>query len=205
MIEPFKRVDGYIVPEANADAKWFFSEPSIARREYKGDLMRLTPGVNGHEGWQYYVPPTNVVSPGSQFTIDAPVSGWYPVYPKQSLRKQIKRAFKGKWAETVTTFDKCLEFESADLWSQDKTAYAYGEYWLVAEAGYHLLIPVDEAEQISNLNELNFHELDTAAAFDAIQKVMYLLRAEIYGVIFTSTYGHKVRIRPTDFNWENYG
>lgn len=201
MIEPFERVDGYIVPVAKKDADWFFNEPSIARREYEGVLMKLTPGNKGYEGWQFYVPPGQpLVSGESEWTIDAPVTGWHPVYPKANMFQQLRQSLRGKWDTQHSPFKYVQAFEGAELlFSED---HPLGEYWLMIEEEY--LIPVDCAEQISNINELEFHKLnDVEEVYEVLQKAMAPLRNNIHGIIFS--YGsNKARIRPSDFDWNNY-
>ncbi len=203
MIEPFKRAEvpgigpeGPIIPVANPDCEWFFSEPSIARREYKGELLRLTPGKNGYEGWQYYVKQRAFVRDGEQ-----PVqSGWHPIYPRANFGRQLLQALKAEWDTQHSSYKYVQEFEDAKLlFSED---YPLGEYWLLPEEQY--LIPVDNAEQISNINELELHTLGSVEeVFAALQKAMAPLRDNVHGVIFSHGL-HKARIRPYDFDWNDY-
>jgi hypothetical protein len=203
MIEPFKRANGHghIIAEANVKADWFFTEPTIARREYDGILMALTPGKKGYEGWQYYQPfEVHYDFPGDpqQVTSHTP-SGWHAVYPKLSIYRQTLRALAGKWSERVSPFKHVQVFEDAELmFSVD---YPYGEYWLLVNELQ--LIPVDSAEQISNINDLDLTS-GVEEAFADLQKTMFLLKDSVYGVIFTAKDGRKARVRPADFDWDNY-
>jgi hypothetical protein len=202
MIEPFKRENNYFIPVANDNIDWFFNEPSIARREYNGVLMRHTLGHKGYEGWQFYVSPSDSypVSGESEWTIDAPITGWHPVYPKANMVQQFLQSLKGQWDAQNSPFKYVEEFANAELlFSED---YPLGEYWLMPEEKY--LIPVDCAEQISNFNELEFHTLNSVEeTFLALQHAMSPLRDNVYGVIFTSGF-NRARIRPSDFDWSNY-
>jgi hypothetical protein len=201
MIEPFKRISGKIVPIATEGSEWFFTEPSNAQREYGGILMALTTGNRGYEGWQFYVPPgQSLVSGESEWTIDAPVTGWHPVYPKANMFQQLRQSLKGKWDTQHSPFKYVQAFEDAELMFSDD--YPPGEYWLLPEEKQ--LIPVSCAEQISNINELEIHKIkDVEEVFSVLQKAMAPLRDNIYGVIFTRN-ATKARIRPTDFDWTNY-
>jgi hypothetical protein len=200
MIEPFKRVNGKIVPVATEGSEWFFTKPSNAQREYEGILMALTPGRRGYEGWQYYVPMhLDILDDGTVVT-DNTDYGWHPVYPRVSLPEQLMRSIKGEWNRIDSPFEYVDQFEEAELlFSED---YPIGEYWLLPEEKY--LIPVNCAEQISNINELAIHKIqDVEKVFVALQRAMRPLRNNVYGVIFNRN-GTRARIRPSDFDWEEY-
>lgn len=197
MIEPFKWSDGpesHLIPEPNPDAEWFFTQPSIARREYNGQLLLLTPGKKGYEGWQYQQPLEWCIGDNGRMW------EWSPIYPKVGIFGQFLQSLRGKWAVRNSPYVHVQEFEDAELMFTED--YDYGEYWLLLDDLQ--LVPVDHAEQISNINELEIHTLDSVAdVFDAVQKAMVPLRDNVYGVIFTCGL-NKVRIRPSDFDWENY-
>lgn len=201
MIELFKRKlsTGYFIPEMNRDVNWFLNEKTIATREYNGHLLRHT-----EEGWEYYRP--IVVHEADDQTVlgyESPV--WNRIYPKVSYFKQALQIITNTWSNRNSTYLFVDEFEKAE--SPFTEEYEFGEYWLVPQlpGEQYLLVPVNKAEQLSNINELDLHTLkDTATVFDTLQEAMLPLRHNLYGVIFTTADGRRTRVRPQDFDWTQY-
>lgn len=206
MIEPFQREyvpglgpEGYLTPVANEAARWFFTEKTIATREYKGKLLRQT-----KNGWEHYEP-TRVFYdyPGdSQQVTGYKAAGWQPIYPKVSYFRQALQVLKNTWRDRNSSYPFVQQFEDAESPFTDE--YEIGEYWLV-EGKPWFLVPVNKAEQISNINEIEIHNLaDPASVFEVLQDAFVPLRNNVYGVIFTTENGRRTRIRVNDFDWQEY-
>jgi hypothetical protein len=190
MLEPFKRENGFIVPVANDDSDWFFNEPSVARREYQGELLLFSPENGYYEGWKYQ---SRTIGPDG-WTWD-----WAPIYPKVGFFGQLKQVLTRQWAAVNSPYKYVQKFEDAELlFTED---YDYGEYWLMLDEEY--LIPVDHAEQLSDINILEIHTLSSVEdTFYALQKAMEPMKNHVYGVIFTHE-SSRARIRLSDFDWSN--
>lgn len=208
MIEPFKRAEvpgigpeGYFIPQANPEAEWFFNEPTVATREYKGKLLRLT-----ETGWEFYVQ-GKAFSQVGEFTLTDPVHGWHPVYPKVSYLRQALQVLQNTWSERNSPYKYVQQFEDAECPFTDE--YKLGEYWLVEDDPWYL-VPVNKAEQLSNINELEFYRWTKNApsrvdeVFYAVQEALAPMRNEIFGVIFTSENGRRASVRVNDFDWKAY-
>ncbi len=192
MLEPFVRSALYFTSELNPEADWFFNEPSIATREYDGILMRKV-----KKGWQFYTP-FDVYLDDDQIVLDHEAN-WEDVYIKNSFFRQLLQSLQNKWSERQSNFNHVQQFEDAE--SPFTEEYENGEYWLVKGDPWYL-VPVDQAEQLSNINDLDLHKLDTPQeVFDALRDTLELLKDEIYGVIFTGPAGQRVRVRPQDFEY----
>lgn len=170
---------GYVTPEINPDCTWINEELTVATREYDG--IKLRKG----KIWQY-----------------ATVGGWANVYPKRTLWQHIIGE------QPDSTFVMLDELENAE--SPFTDVLDRGEYWLVppgkhGKSDVHTLIPVDKADQISNINELELHEQDPADTFDLLRNVFATMRRSVYGVIFTTKDGKQARLRSTDFDWTEHG
>lgn len=200
MIEPFEREPNEdpagltlttFIPVAKEGAEWFFTEPSVATREYNGYLMRQT-----DVGWEYH----------NTFEATDDESVWLPVYPKVNYLKQALQVLQNEWKTRNSPFLHVQEFEDAESPFTDE--YEKGEYWLVPgehPQDNHTLVPVNKAEQLSNINALDLHLIDEPKdVFIALQQALKPMRDDIYGVIFTNENGQRARIRPRDFDWSNY-
>lgn len=196
MIEPFLRSASHtFTAEPNPKAEWFFNEPCIATREYDGILMRNTT----EHGWQFYTP-FEVYTADDQTVLGHSNANWQDVYVKNGFFKQLLQSLKNEWRDRQSNFSYVQEFEDAD--SPFTEEYELGEYWLVRGESWYL-VPVEQAEQLSNVNELELHKLNTPEdVFNILSDVLELLKDEIYGVIFTNSAGKKVRVRPGDFHYE---
>lgn len=195
MIEPFEKAEvpglgpeGHYVPVANADAEWFFDEPAVATREYNGHLMRQTV-----RGWEYHRPGL------------AKFDGWHAVYPKVNYFRQTLQVLANRWRIRNSPYVFVEEFEAALSPFTDE--YPRGEYWLVPGEPEQpwTLVPVNLAEQLSNINELDLHKLpDVETTFNVLKKAVYTLKDNIYGIIFTAADGKRVHVKPDNFDWTEY-
>lgn len=202
MKEPFLRQkvpgigpEGCFIPVANPEAEWFFSEPSIATREYQGHLMRQT-----DTGWQYWQPRYwKTIDNESKMLVPG---NWQPVYPRVSYFRQALQVLSNTWRDRNSPYKYVQEFEDAESPFTDE--YEVGEYWLVEDKSW-FLVPVNKAEQLSNINEVGIHEIgNVEEIFESLQNALAPLRNNIYGVIFTGRDGRRVRVRPNDFDWTQY-
>lgn len=182
MIDPFVRSKGtaldpgHFIPEPALGSEWFFTQQSVATREYNGHLMR-----NTVKGWQFW-----------------DRDEWTDVYPKVSWLSRL--LFPSAIKLSPFLFESA--FESATVEYTDGE-YPLGEYWLVPGDEWKL-IPVDYAEQLGNINSLELHKIgDPAVVFVTLQSALEVLREDIYGVIFTSG-NNRARVRPRDFDWTGY-
>jgi hypothetical protein len=193
MIEPFMREFNQdntglsltpICPAVNEGAEWFFEKPSVATREYNGFLMRQTP-----RGWEYY-----------------DRGEWNAVYPKVNYFRQILQVLANTWSKVNSPYLHVDKFEQAE--SPFTEEYENGEYWLVPGKSIddkYTLVPVNKAEQISNINILDLHlKQNVNEVYNALRDVLYTMKDDIYGVIFTAEDGKRARIRPRDFDWSKY-
>lgn len=186
MLEPFIRPRAlHFTSEPNPETEWFFNEPSIATREYDGILMR-----KGKKGWEFYTPLQ---------VLGHTDANWENVYVQNSFFRQVLQSLQNKWQKRQSNFSLVQEFEDAE--SPFTEEYENGEYWLVKDDPWYL-VPVDQAEQLSNINDLDLHKFDSPQdVFDALRDTLELLKDEIYGVIFTGPAGQRVRVRPQDFEY----
>jgi hypothetical protein len=206
MIEPFKRAEvpglgpeGYLISEPNPEANWWFTESWTATREYNGHLMRHT-----KTGWQYYRP-YRAYKSSDKTVLGEDEFGWLPVYPRVNFVRRVLQVLSNTWRLRNSPYLFVDEFEEAESPFTDE--YELGEYWLVPQepGEKFLLVPVDKAEQLSNINSLEIHEIDDPAeVFRMLQEAILPLRDNVYGIIFTGRDGRRVRVRPKDFDWPSY-
>jgi hypothetical protein len=174
----YEYVSGKYLP-ALADS-WVLEEPSIIRRIYKGETLRLT-----KRGWQYKQPFEFVIGESGRMW------DWEPIYPKSSFWRDLRKALSADryttWPLPESPFSGVDKFEAAEVkFVGEDEKLPLGLYTLTENA----LIPNKRAEQLSNLQALDLHEqgfnwlADGEQVLALIQQAVAPMRNDVYGASF---------------------
>lgn len=183
---------GFVVDKFNSETLWVFSEPIIARRLYNGVLLKLD-----KRGWQFISGRKVDHSSGES------VAEWHKIFPKATLGQLLRKQFP------ESPFSYIEAFEDAQLLFPEMT-YDNGFYTLVGygigETEEPALIPLDQAEQLSDINSIDFTQLDTGETFKALQSALAPMRDSVHGVLFSPQAGdgRRAQLLVTDFDWDGY-
>ena len=179
---------GFVTRKFNPEALWVFSEPFIARRLYDGVTLKLD-----NDGWKFIS--------GRLAKKDGTIEDeWHKIFPKASLMQLIKHQMP------ESPFAYIEAFEDAQLLFPEME-YSNGLYTLV---GYGIggeeepaLVPYDQAEQLSDVNQLDLTTMDASEAYDTLKTALEPMRGIVYGVLFTAVEdSRRAQLLITDYDWE---
>lgn len=201
--------NGLVVPEINPAAAWVFDQARVAVRKYDGTCvgffpvvkgeLRIHGGIGSHEinepeelsgVWlarrevkKNKTAPAGFI-PEQTDEVTGKTVGWIPIEDS---------SFYKMFNEAVTTVDSNAYFGTYELCGPKVNGNPEG-------FKKHVLVRHWEAEQLADVQVLDFHEMDVTDAYEALRRVLGWLPVE--GAIFRHPDGRLAKLKKKDFKYD---